>query len=594
MDEVAQIRAKIDIVALISEYIPLKKMGRNFKTTCPFHSEKTPSFVVSPERQIWHCFGCNRGGDCFSFLMEYENLEFPEALRILAQKTGITLVDRQFDKGLSSQKEQMYMLNRQAMEFYHYVLTSHHAGAKALSYLREKRGIKDKVIKTFMIGFAPGVGNALTRYLINKKKNSQEDIVASGLGVQKPGGVFDFFTARLMFPLIDHRGNIMGFSGRVLNDTFEGSKYVNTRDTIVYHKGSVFFGLNIAKEEIKKENRAIIMEGEFDVISSFQEGIGNAVAVKGTALSENQVNLISRFCQKVSLCFDEDSAGQEAIKRSLPILEKKGLTTTVVVMDGKDPDEAIRSNAIAFKKAVKNDVSVYDFLLEKALSRFDKKLAEGKKQISDELLPFFGNIDNEIVKEHYLKKLAGELDTSYDAVVRQVERLEKKQLDSSLTIKTTQKRERLEILEEYLLALIIQHQNLKTILPLMKKFLPFMTEQAYGKILQNLIMYLENIPDQALSMVNHHAKFLSILPQELLSMFDRCYLLPLPVFENNEKYEKEIENMGRELQTLTLKHNIKTVGEAIKDKEKISDSQEVTRLQTEFSRLTSRLSRSQK
>ncbi|MCL5432485.1 MAG: DNA primase, partial [Patescibacteria group bacterium] len=359
MDQVSQVREKIDIVQLISEYVPLKKAGRNFKANCPFHGEKTPSFVVSPERQIWHCFGCGKGGDCFTFLMEYESLEFPEALRILAKRVGIEIQSTHFEAGLTTKKEKIYRLNRLSLEFYHYLLTKHNVGKKALSYLIEKRKINEKIIDSFSLGFAPRVGNALVKFLIDKKKYDKEDLNEAGLMSFRRGGIFDFFAGRIIFPLFDHRDNVIGFSGRVLEDQSAqiSSKYINTRETLVYHKGDVFFGLNVAKDEIKKQGRVIVMEGELDVISSVQEGIKNVIAVKGTALTENQAQLISRFAGKVSLCFDRDKAGIDAVKRSVPVLEKKGLTITVVqVPNGKDPDESIKENAFEFKNAMKNDI----------------------------------------------------------------------------------------------------------------------------------------------------------------------------------------------------------------------------------------------
>ncbi len=584
MDAVAQVREKIDIVALISEFLPLKKLGRNFKTTCPFHSEKTPSFVVSPERQIWHCFGCNKGGDCFTFLMEYENLEFPEALRTLAKKAGVILPEGKFAAGVSSQKEKIYTVNKEAMEFYHYVLTKHAAGKKALAYLTEERKIKDKVIQTFMLGFAPTAGDGLLNYLMHKKNHTREDLIFAGLATQTG----DFFTNRIIFPLFDHRGNIEGFSGRTMSQNFQGSKYVNTRETLVYHKGSVFFGLHIAKEEIKKQNWAIIMEGEFDVISSFQEGIGNAVAVKGTALTENQVNLIARFAQKVSLCFDSDRAGQEAIKRSLPALEKKGLSTSIIVTsDGKDPDEAIRNDPFAFKKAVKNDVGVYDYLLEQTLVSVNKESAEGKKKITEELLPVLGAIENEIVKEHYLKKLAVSLDASYESMLRQSEKMQKKEITDTLVPKVKDKKPRQEILEEYLLALILQYTHPKKMFSDASENLSefVFATPAHGKIFDSLIAYF------AATDVFNQVKFLSVLAPELFAAFDRCYLLPLPIFASDEKYKEEMIKVTSHLQSFFIRSKIKTLGDTIHEKEKNGGNEELLQLREEFSRLASLLPR---
>lgn len=587
MDQVEEIREKIDIVSLISEYLPLKKLGRNFKTTCPFHSEKTPSFVVSPERQIWHCFGCQKGGDCFTFLMEYENLEFTEALRTLAKKAGVDLKEREFTSGISDKKEKIYKINRQAMEFYHYVLTKHKAGKAALAYVLEKRGIKPSVVETFMLGFAPGVGNALTSYLINKKHYSKEDILQAGLGFQRGSSILDFFIKRLMFPLFDHRGNVIGFSGRGLTDDVL-PKYVNTRETLVYHKGNVFFGLNIAKDEIKKEKRAIIMEGEFDVISAFQEGLGNSVAVKGTALTENHARLIARFCPKVSLCFDSDKAGQEAIKYSVPVLEKNGLSTTVIVVpNGKDPDELLHKNPLDFKKAAREDINVYDYLLNQAVLESDPNSPDGKKKITEDLIPFFNNIENEVVKEHYLKKLAGVLDSSFESILRQSERQRKNEMEKIFPVTSLQKRPREEVLEEYLLALILQNENPKLAFDLIKgKFSNVnFTVPAYQKILDYLRDFLES------SKPFSNKEFLKELPTELYSVFDHCFLLPISLPNQNINQNEEILRVADELRILLIKYRLKALSDEIKEKEKSEKAADLSKMHEEFSRLTSMLNK---
>lgn len=586
MDQVARVREKIDIVAFISEYLPLKKTGRNFTTLCPFHSEKTPSFVISPERQIWHCFGCNKGGDCFSFLMGYENLEFSEALRILAKRVGVVLESLRFDGGQAAEKEKIYTLNRVASEFYHFVLTKHNAGKKALNYLLKKRGINEKILKTFMLGFAPSQGDALVKYLTQKKKYSKEEISRAGLSVFKNNSTADFFVNRIIFPLTDHRGNILGFSARIIDDLLQVSKYINTRETLVYHKGSVFFGLDLAKDSIKKENQAIIMEGEFDVIVSFQEGIKNAIAVKGTALTENQVNLLSRFAQNVGLCFDTDSAGQEALKRSVGILEKMGMTTSVIVVsNSKDPDEAVKKDPISFKKAIKAPVGVYDFLFAKSFSLFDKKSAEGKKKIGDDLLPFLLGIENEIVKEHYLKKLAGELDVSYESILRQLEKNKSKKNEWDEIKNVSQKKKRDEMLEAYLLSLILQHKDIKSFLeknPGLPASSIFKTP-VFVRIAEHLLSYLKEVEEFKIK------QFLTKLPLELTSAFDSCYLFPLPNF-SNEEYVLEIEKVAKELKILTLRSSIKEISQKIKKEEQENEkSQELEVLQKQLARLTSLL-----
>src|SRR3990167_7304762 len=295
MTDVEQIKQKIDIVAFISEYVALKKTGANFKGLCPFHAEKTPSFIVSPERQIWHCFGgCNEGGDVFKFLMKIENLEFAEALKILARRAGVTLSGGFAQSRTAELKEKIYEVNHLASEFYQYILTKHPMGEKALDYLKDRK-ITDSSVKLFGIGYAPQSWDSLSKFL-HKKGYAQELMQSAGL-ISKSGigNTFDRFRGRLMFTLRDHRSNVVGFAGRLLDPDAKEAKYVNTPETSLYHKGELFYGFDITKEAIKKEDSAIIVEGEFDMLSSFQAGIPNVVALKGTALTLMQAKLIKRF-----------------------------------------------------------------------------------------------------------------------------------------------------------------------------------------------------------------------------------------------------------------------------------------------------------
>lgn len=590
MDQAAIVREKTDIVSLISEYIQLKRAGHNFKANCPFHNENSPSFVVSPERQIWHCFGCQKGGDAFTFLMEYEHMEFPEALRTLAQKAGVTLEQYKFDTGVASQKERIYTINNVACEFYHYVLTQHSAGKAALEYLTEKRKISHATIRTYKLGFSPSDGTALTQYLITRKKFDKKDIVESGLVNDYGNRVKDFFQGRIMFPLYDHRGNNIGFSGRVLNDTEKTAKYINTRETLVYHKGSVFFGLNNSKDAIKRENRAIIMEGEFDVISCFQEGITNTVAVKGTALTPDQVNLLARFASKISLCFDGDKAGQAAIKRSLPILEKKGLTTTIILTpDGKDADESIKHNPTAFKIAVKQDLDVYDYLFDQTMQQYDSQTAEGKKHIGDQLLPLFNNIQNEIIKEHHLKKLSEALDISQESLVREMQRLAKRDKVGVKNV-VPKKRETVqksgeEIREDYLVSLIVQYPNPDFLACNIEEILAkyeFHTP-AYKKILDRIIAYGKTHETFDVQ------EFLRALPQELLSAFDVCFIAPIPTFTDDIHYQTEVKKTAKDLFTTFLRNKIKGLGDEIKQKERSGTEEEIAKLQKDLQEYVSLL-----
>lgn len=579
MDQVSQIRDKIDIVSLLSESLTLKKAGRNLKAVCPFHNEKSPSFMVSPERQIWHCFGCGKGGDIYTYLMEYEKIDFAEALRILAKRAGVELVQSKEQIGISSRKERLYGLNKLAAEYYHYILTKHAAGKKAYEYL-QTRGVSEKVIETFQLGFSP-TGNALAKYLLQKKKYPKDDLYEAGLAFPKGYDTVDFFRGRLMFPLIDHRDNIVGFSGRILDNNADTSKYINTRETLIYHKGEQFYGLNITKDAIRKAGQAILVEGEFDVISCFQEGISNVVAVKGTALTPLQVNLIGRYAQKVSMCFDGDKAGQEAMKRSLPIIEEKNLQATVIVTpDGKDPDEALKNNPTAFKIAVKNDISVYDYLFEQSTTSYDLQTAEGKKQVADSFLPVISGMTNEIVREHYLKKLSAVLATTYESITKELERRKKPQVVQKKS-ETVEKRSRDDILEEYLISLIMQYESPKIAMEKAVSILSDLIskEKAYQKILNHLTAHFQSGDSF------NGEQFSQDLPKELHPAFNKSILFPLPSFSSQTLFLSEVEKVAKELRELYLRDKIKKLSEEISEKEDKGKEDETESLKKEYSKL---------
>lgn len=586
MDPVAQIREKLDLVSFIGEFITVKKAGRNFNALCPFHGEKSPSFIISPERQLWHCFGCGKGGDIYTFLMEYEHMEFSESLRFLAKRAGVELQSGSYDTSATSRKDQLYAVNAIAAEYYHYILTKHEAGKEALHYVKN-RGIDERLIKTFKLGFSPISGKALSSYLQKKKQYQPEDLAEAGLGIQRGRDVLDFFRGRLMFPLIDHRDNVTGFSGRLLDEkTGFGGKYINTRDTVIYHKREQVFGLNITKEAIRKENQVILVEGEFDVMACFQNGIGNVVAVKGTALTEQQVNLLGRYAQKITVCFDGDNAGQEALKRSLPILEKKGVTTTVIAIpSGKDPDESLRTEPGLFKKAVKNDVNVYDYLFDQTITTYPVSSPDGKRKIGESLLPVISGIQNAIVREHYLRKLSTSLHTTYESIIKELERLQKRENNPQpVTIPKTQ-RSREETLEEYLIALILQYEKPNEALQNTIKVLSdsMNPDRAYQKVVTHLLTHFEKN--------DHfdHNQFGTLLPSELLPAYNTSLLFPLPLFGSPEKQLQEVQKVASQLREIYLKQKLKVLTEQIKEKEQTGNAEEAAKLKEEYSSFVARL-----
>jgi len=600
MDQIDQVRQKTDIVELISSYIPLKKAGRNFKALCPFHSEKTPSFVVSPERQIFKCFGCGVGGDVFKFLIEYENMEFAEALRFLAEKAGIKLKSYKPSKKYQ-QKKKIYSINHLASEYYHYLLTKHQLGKKALNYLK-KRGISKKSIDQFKLGYAPQGWRNLTQFLTQKKDYKKQEVESAGLilksqssrfkvsrkaGSRSAGqsSYYDRFRGRIIFPLFDHRSNIVGFSGRTMKKNLKGAKYINTPETITYHKSDLFYGLNWSKKEIKKKDRAIIVEGEFDFISSYQVGVRNVIAIKGTALTPNQVELIKHYTDNIALALDEDTAGDSAARRGIKTADNKGLNIRIIqVKYGKDPDECAQHSAKLWRQSCKRAIPVYDFYLKSAVSRYGKKGPEAKKKITEELVPIISQISNQVVKAHYLAELAEVLGVSQEAVAKEINRYNRqKKVDYKREKPKKQKpqKTRQEKLEELLLAFILQGETEK----LLKQIdLKIIQTNAVKKIIKALKKYLKDIKKFKINL------FAKKLPQELIETLDNAYLLDIKeILKDEEVLKNQFEKTKKELQKISCRGQICQLVEKIREQEKNGGSKKMQELTKKFSKISQKL-----
>lgn len=582
MDDVEKVKQKTDIVELIESYIPLKKAGRNFKSPCPFHNEKSPSFVVSPDRQIWHCFGCNKGGDIFTFVEEYEKTTFSDALKFLAQKAGVKLTVSAARSEQERKREMIYGLNLLAAQFYEYILFEHKVGMSALTYVLDTRKQPKELLKKFQVGYAPSSGNALVQFLLSKKKYKAEDLIEAGLAFRNGGRLVDFFRHRIMFPITDPRGNIIAFSGRALSAD-QMPKYVNTRETAVYRKGETVFGLNLARDAIKKEGSVIIMEGEFDVISSHREGIGNTVAVKGTALTEDQIELLRRYSQKIVFCFDTDPAGTSAQRRSIQLIENSGVVASVIVLPkGKDPDELLSTNPVDFKQAVKRDVHIYDFIIDSAVAQHDQGTVDGKRQIMAKTIPFLSVIDNEVIKEHYLKKLAEQLGSTLDAVIRQAQK-EKKEKKEIVSASST-KKSREDLVSQYLFSLLLQSPKLLEHVRVVDTTMQDVSFQnpAFDRLFSVLKKEIEANPTFTIQQIA------SLLPSELLPAFDTAYLSPLPEFDE-KTYDTEIKKAASDLKTLSIKKRLYEITRAVEQLEEAGEDAKIEELQKEASILTGKL-----
>ncbi len=405
-DLVEDIKGRLSIEDTVSQYVQLKKAGRNLKGLCPFHSEKTSSFIVSPEKQICHCFGCNKGGDIFTFIQEIEGITFVESLELLADRAGLKAdLSKYRKKASKSEKDDYYKAHELATEFFEKQLYKTSDGKKVLEYLH-KRGLKDEAIKEFKIGFAPDKYDALYPFLL-KKVISKEVLIKAGLVSAKKltsDQVYDKYRSRLMFPIFNYLGRICGFGGRALKKD-QVPKYLNSPENIIYNKSKVLYGLSFAKQAVKEEDKAILVEGYFDVILPYQEGIKNVAASSGIAISKDQARTIKRLTSNVVTCFDSDEAGFEATKRAYFILQDQDLSVKTISLEEKDPADFVLKNGEKFKELVDDAPNFVTFFMEKLLSQNDVSALDGRRSVIKELLPCYKQMSAS-TRDYFVRELS--------------------------------------------------------------------------------------------------------------------------------------------------------------------------------------------
>jgi len=416
MSVITEVKQRLDIVEFISEYVTLQKAGRNFKGLCPFHTEKHPSFFVFPEQQSWHCFGaCGTGGDIFSFIMKREGIDFGQALRILAQRGGVTLGSREApSKAEDEKRERLFQINEAAAEYYYHILSATRAGATARDYLT-KRKVMPGTIKEFRVGFSPDAWETIKNYLLGKGYTEKE-LVETGLVIEKEGGgSYDRFRNRLIFPICDIQGRVAGFGARVLDDSLP--KYINSPQTPIFDKSNSLYGIDKAKSVIKKRDSVIIVEGYMDVLTAHQHDWQNVVGSMGTSLTEKQVEGIKRLTNNITLALDADLAGEEATLRGKAILAYSNIEANVILLPpGKDPDEVIGEEPLLWQKLVEQAMPIMDFAFQSVIGKVDINKARDKSLAVQKLLPSVYEMRDPVQQSHYLKRLARELRIEESAV----------------------------------------------------------------------------------------------------------------------------------------------------------------------------------
>lgn len=425
-DILEDIKSRVDIVTVVSPYVQLKKIGRNFKGLCPFHSEKTPSFIVSPEKQICHCFGCNKGGDIFAFTQEIEGVTFPEAVEFLADKAGIKVENiKKLKKSEGkSEKDEYFHAHELACGFFEDCLHKSNDGKKVLDYLH-RRGVTDETIKEFRIGFAPDEYEALHPYLL-KKGISKKVMMNSGFVASKTvtdDKIYDKFRSRLMFPIYDMLGRMCGFGGRALKED-QMPKYLNSPENIVYNKSKTLYGYSHAKQAIKSEDRVILVEGYFDMIIPYQSGVKNIVATSGTALTSDHVRLIKRITSRVITSFDTDKAGFEATRRAYSLLQKQEMDVKVLEVIGeKDPADYVLKHGDKFKELVDKSKDFFSFYIDKLIIQNDISTSTGRKGILMETLPLLKEMSS-TARDYCVREFAEKLNVNEKSLYDDINKFE--------------------------------------------------------------------------------------------------------------------------------------------------------------------------
>ena len=582
-----EIKNRLDIVEVIGSYIKLKKAGANYRALCPFHSEKTPSFFVSPARQIWHCFGCGAHGDIFGFVMQIEGVEFGDALHILAQKAGVELKRQTPEyKQWQTERQRLYEICELATSFFEKQLEGSTAGKEAKKYLLS-RGITEESIKKWRLGYSPDTWQGLSDFLTSRGYKIEE-IERAGLAIKSEKiSFYDRFRGRIIFPIFDSNSQVIGFSGRVFKSP-DTAKYVNTPATLLYDKSRVLYGLDKAKVAIRKRDLCILVEGNTDVIMTHQAGSENTVATSGTALTPSQLKILKRYSNNLLIGFDMDVAGETATKRGIDLAQSLGFDIKIIRLpEGKDPAELIAKNPLEWEKTINSAVGILDFYFETAFARADSKTPQGKKAISKMLLPQIKRIPNKIEQSYWVQKLAEKLEVKEEDVEEELKKVKLTEeiygLEPEEIINLPQ-RSRKELLEERLLILILKTGN-----------------KNFNLIEKNKLTYFSPKTQEILIKLAENQKIDSdffnylALKAEIEEVVEASpYLTPSSASPRSEIEEKdilpEIQLCLKEIQSLEVKNKLDQVSKEIKKAEEEKDLKKIEKLIQEFNKLATELS----
>lgn len=576
MDAVEEIKSRLNIEDVVSEYVQLKRSGRNWKGLSPFTSERTPSFMVSPEKGIWHDFSSGKGGNMFSFVMEMEGLDFKGALELLARKANIDLSQYQTAQTAQNSqiKERLYGALELAAKFYQ---THLNHNKTVLSYVLEKRQFTRETTLAFRLGYAPNNGSALIDFL-KKKGYNETELQKAGLTAQRyrTNGIQDMFRGRLMIPLMDPQGRVIGFTARLLEDDPNAPKYINTPQTMLYDKGRHVFGLHLAKEAIRRANFVVMVEGNLDVIASHQAGVTQVVATAGTALTEMHLKAISRFTGDVRLAFDQDKAGIAATERAIPIAGRTGVNLSIITIPaGKDPDELVRKDPAQWQHAITTPQYALDWLMGKYQAQLDLSTAIGKRTFSDVLLKVVRQLPDQVEQEHYVEAIAAITGTSKTALLNKLRGIESTESRPRRTPKVqqvdasyfdTQKT------QDHFLCLVLLHPILRSYMTILE---PEMFEDDDRRALFEFLRQNPAFdgggkqPSPELSALADYVKILGL-------QYDELY---------RDREETDLQSEATYLRTELIKQYVKTKKQSLSAQLGEADDAQTTALLEQVSRL---------
>jgi DNA primase len=555
---IQDIKNRLDIVDVVKDYVSLEKAGANFRALCPFHSEKTPSFFVNQARQVWRCFGqCNEGGDMFSFVMKIEGVEFGDALRILAKKAGVEL--KKQNPEVETKRKRLFDINEKATLFFEKQLQQSKSGKEAEKYLLDRK-ISKESIKEWRIGYSPTAKDALSKFLISQGYK-KEEIIEAGIATGKGNYLFDRFRGRLIFPIFNLSGYVVGFGGRILSKEDERAKYINTPATMLYDKSALMYGVHSAKSEIRKKDSVIVVEGYTDVIMCHQVGHKNIVSASGTAFTSKQLDILKRYTSRIITAFDMDEAGSSATKKGVDLALEKEFDVKVIMMPkGKDPADVVAEDPEKWEDYVKKAVPIISFYFESVLGKYDLSDSHEKSKAAKEILPEIKKIKNSIERSYFVSELSYLLGVSEESVFSEMENVktEAKKTEAKSDFQKPKSKTRKERLEEKIIYCCSAKKELAKkidnddVLILRKEF-------------SNIILFLREEKNE-----------ISKEEEKLLKYYS------LDEEESEINTEEEFSSCLKELKKEYIKQKLKEIEEKMREAERDENEEEEERLTKQF------------